>query len=132
MNVRIFNYDTDYSEVCNWWKHHGWNPLEKTSLSKAGFIVENDNGQKLVAGWVFQTDCDVYILEWIIGNPEADKEERGEAVNALITVASDVAKKLGARTLFTMTKNPSLMDKLQSHNFIKTDEEMIHFVRRLD
>lgn len=116
----------NYKVLVEWWKSHGWDAIPFDILPKIGYII-NDN----VAGFLYSTDSTMAIMEWFISNPNSTKEERNENLNILINFLSEIAKDLGFKTCFTYTVNKGLINKLENNGFLKTDENMVHLVRRL-
>lgn len=125
MQVRKFE-EQDYEVVCAWWDSHGWPRVPFTSLPFNGYLVDGT-----CAAFLYVTDSDLAIMEWIIGNPAVEKSVRGEALNNLIEFISKDAKNMGYKTIITMTKHSKLIDRFVSHGFMVTDENMIHLVKEL-
>lgn len=130
MRIKLFDAEKDYSDLCSWWKAQNWPSIERDFLSKTGIIVENDK-DKLCAGFLYTTDSSFAIMEFIIGNPEVPKDERGKALDMLINELSKEAKKQGFKALFTMTNHSKLIDRYTKNDFQETDKNVSHFVRRL-
>lgn len=131
MQVREFNVETDYSDVASWWKKQDWMILPKEVLGIKGFIVE-DNGEKLAASWVYRDkSCPICIMEWTVGNPDADWEKRKEAIDLVINSCTTWAKEDGATLMLTMTKSKRFLEKLQDKDFVQTDDGMTHLIRSL-
>jgi hypothetical protein len=129
MNIDKFNSD-DYKIVSEWWRSQDWPTVPSNLLSNHGFIIR-DESIPIVAGWVYETGTPMFLLEWIVGNPDIDWEKRQEGILTLVDFCSEYSKQLGAQMLFTMIKNERLMDKIESKGFMKTDENMSHFIRSL-
>ena len=130
MQVRDFNTEQDYTDVSNWWTKQGWPVLPQNILTTSGFVVEH-NGQKLAATWIFKTNCPIYIMEWTVGNPDVNWEDRSEAITVVTNAGCEWAKKDGAAQVFTMTKSNRFIHKLEESGFTKTDSGMTHLVRSL-
>ena len=66
MQVRKFNVETDYDDVCAWWTSQGWDAIPKHLLGITGFIAYDDNG-KYAACWLYRDKgCPISILEWTV------------------------------------------------------------------
>ena len=130
MKVRLFDPEKDYEEVASWWSKQEWPVLPLQMLSPMGFIAEKD-GQKLAATWMYSTNSPTYIMEWTVGNPDANYEDRNDGLKHVTEEACHWAKTDGAMQVFTMTKHKRFIDKLSSYGFQKTEDEMTHLVRRL-
>lgn len=123
MTVRNYKF-SDYEEVARWWKAHDWPALEPRMLSEAGLVVEG-----LCAGWLYKTDSCIALLEWVVGNPDADKELRSEALDLLIKTAKNMAKNQGYSLMFTFTSHPALIKRMhEKHAFEITDNKMTNLV----
>jgi len=116
----------NYNVLVEWWKGYSWEAIPQECLPEIGFIV-ND----VVAGFIYKTDSNICLMEWIIGNPQADKDLRKKSISLLLNHLCDIAKNMGYKMCFTYTKNTSLIDSLEHNEFQKTDEQMIHFLRSL-
>lgn len=125
MKIESVNKE-NYSMLVKWWEGHKWPIIPFESLPKIGIIV-NDT----VAGFLYSTDSNVCMLEWIISDPNSDKQKRKESLVILIDRVCSMAKDMGFKFCFTYVKNKGLMNTLTENSFTKTDEEMIHFVRSL-
>lgn len=130
MQVRKFDVNKDYNEVATWWSKQNWPVLPANILSSAGFIAYDDK-QKYAATWVFATNCPIYIMEWTVGNPDANWEDRSSGIELVTSAACEWAKNDGAKQLFTMTKSDRFINKLEEYGFQKTDSGMTHLVRSL-
>lgn len=131
MQVREFDSKQDYKDVSQWWIKQGWPALPEDILTTSGFIVQCGE-EKLAATWIFKTNCPIYIMEWTVGNPDANWEKRATALELVTDAACDWAKQDGAKQVFTMTKSNRFIDKLINCNgFVKTDSGMTHLVRSL-
>ena len=126
---RFFDQEADYELVCQWWKEQNWPPAPKEFLHQGLMITLGS--QPIAAGFIFQTDSPMAILEWIIANPKVPFEVRGAALDALIEDLCFVAKKLGFSKVFTMTKHKRLIEREVEHGFLKTDEGVTHLIREL-
>lgn len=130
MITRSFDAAKDYADVASWWTSQGWPALPVHILSTSGFITEKD-GVKLAATWVFATNCPIYIMEWTVGNPNANWEDRSNGIKEVTNAGCQWAKQDGASQIFTMTKSERFIDKLQEIGFNKTESGMTHLVRVL-
>lgn len=129
MKVRGFT-EADYTEVAKWWVAHGWQPVPPGSLPIIGMIVESPKN-KLCAGWIYQTDSDIAWLEWVVGNPEADKMERSEALDMLVQSLLRAAKERGHSAIFTTLRHERLIERYKKHGFKVTDENMTCMIGRI-
>lgn len=130
MNIRSFDAKLDYVDVYSWWKKQEWPVLPLEMLPPNGFIVENTTN-KIAATWIFKLECPIYLIEWTVGNPELNWEDRSKGIELILNEACNWAKVNGATHILTMTKNERFMNKLENFGFKKTDLGMTHLVRVL-
>jgi hypothetical protein len=131
MQVRKFDINIDYEDVKSWWIKQGWDVIPKHLLGITGFIAYDEN-VKYAACWLYRDKgCPISILEWTVGNPEVDYKLRHEALNEVMEECFKVAKEDGAELILTMTKNKRLIEKLKESQFVETDNDMTHLIRRL-
>ena len=122
----------DYETICKWWKWWRWPIPPKDFLpndGKSGFMVEKNN-EPIVSGFLYVTNSNVVLLEWVISNPEYREDDRKDAIELLINEAEETCRKLGYKYIFTTVKNKHLVetheklgwsvDKKPSYEIIKT------------
>ena len=91
-------------------------------------MVEN-NDTPIVAGFLYQTNSNGILLEWIVSNPHYKEKDRQQAIELLITEAENASKELGYKYMFSIGRNKHLIkthkklkwtvDKKPSHELIK-------------
>jgi len=131
MNTRLLK-DEDWETLCKWWEAWPeWVNPPKSLLpdnGKGGLMVEKD-GRPIVAGFIYLTNSDACLLEWIVSDPEYKDKDRKEAIELLITSVEQTCKDLGKVHIFSIGRNKHLMktheklgwlvDKKPSHEIIK-------------
>ena len=130
MNVRLLK-DEDWETLCKWWEAWPeWINPPKSFLpdnGKGGLMVEKD-GKPIVAGFIYLTNSDACLLEWIVSDPEYREKDRKEALELLIIKAEQTCKDLGKIHMFSIGRNKSLMEihkKLGWHVDKKPSYEII-------
>ncbi len=117
--------DSDNEELARWWTAQGWPAMPVDKLPSTGWIVEGT-----VAAWMYlPISGGVAIIEWIVANPEA--RNRGEALKALLSHMEEYAEWRGYSAVFTGTKHPSLITRLQSAGYVVGDEGVTHLMKVL-
>ncbi|NBO22950.1 hypothetical protein EBU94_06400 [bacterium] len=116
----------NYIILTEWWKGHEWPAIPFEMLPKIGYIVNNE-----VAGFIYSTDSSICMIEWIISDPKSNKDSRRKSLSFLLNFLCEKAKEMNYKMCFTYTKNLGLINNLESNKFLKTDSDMIHFVRSL-
>lgn len=115
--------------LASWWEGHGWPVIPMSTLPTRGLLVGET--QPAVAGFLYITDSDVGIMEWIVSDPKSSIFERSKALDVLIEELCSLAKESGCRLLLTFLKHKGLMKRVEKIGFIQTDAEMTHFGREL-
>jgi hypothetical protein len=72
-------------------------------------MVEKD-GQPIVSGFLYFTNSQGVLLEWIVSNPEYKDDDRKEAVELLITTAEEFVRQSGKSYIFSIGRNASLIE----------------------
>ncbi len=124
--------DDDWETLCSWWeKWPKWVNPPKSFLpdnGKGGFMVTKGD-KNICAGFIYLTNSDAALLEWIVSNPEYREKDRKQALELLITTAENACKQLGKVHMFSIGRNKHLIktheklgwtvDKDPSHELIK-------------
>ena len=112
MNTRLLK-DEDWETLCKWWEvWPEWANPPKSFLpdnGKGGLMVEKD-GKPIVAGFIYLTNSDACLLEWIGSDPEYREQDRGKALELLITSAERACKDLGKAHMFSIGRNKHLIE----------------------
>ena len=130
MNTRTLT-ESDYEILTDWWKAWGWPILVKDMLpdnGTGGIMVENE-GENIVAGFLYWSNSKLVWLDWIISNPKVNRDIRQEAIKKLILTAEHMTKEAGSRYMMSISRSNSLLktheqmgwsvDKTPSHEMIK-------------
>ena len=124
--------EQDWDTLCNWWEAWPkWVNPPKSFLpdnGKGGFMVEKD-GKPICAGFIYLTNSDAVLLEWIVSDPEYRENDRKDALELLITGAEAACKEIGKKHMFSIGRNKHLIntheklgwtvDTSPSHELIK-------------
>ena len=130
MNTRTLT-ESDYEILSDWWKAWGWPVMAKDMLpddGTGGIMIENE-GENIVAGFLYWSNSKLVWLDWIISNPNADKKIRKQAIEMLILTAEQMVKEAGSKYIMSISRSNSLLkihekigwsiDKTPSHEMIK-------------
>ena len=105
--------EQDWDTLCNWWEAWPkWVNPPKSFLpdnGKGGFMVEKE-GKPICAGFIYLTNSDAVLLEWIVSDPEYREDDRKDALELLITGAEAACKELGKKYMFTIGRNKNLIN----------------------
>jgi len=112
LNVRKLT-DEDWDTLCKWWESWPkWVNPPKTLLpdnGKGGFMVEKNN-KPICAGFIYMTNSDAVLLEWIVSDPTYRDEDRQTALELLITSAEAACKELGKVHMFSIGRHKHLIN----------------------
>lgn len=105
--------DSDWQTLCQWWESWPkWVNPPKSFLpdnGKGGLMVEKE-GRPIVAGFLYITNSDAVLLEWIVSDPEYRDKDRKHALELLIQSAEATCKGLGKKHIFTIGRNKHLIE----------------------
>jgi hypothetical protein len=131
LNVRNLK-ESDWDTLCKWWE--AW---PKWVNPPKSFLPDNGTGglmvykeeQPICAGFLYFTNSDAVLLEWIVSDPEYREKDRKEALELLITTAEETCKDIGIVHMFSIGRNKHLInthkklgwtvDESASHELIK-------------
>jgi hypothetical protein len=100
-----------FAQVDQW--HKEWNQtVTPDALPKVGFIVPG-----LAVGFLYQTDSSVGMIETFIVPKNADKVERGKAIDAIILAIIAEARRLGFKSLLGSTQLDAMVKRVERLGF---------------
>lgn len=130
MNTRTLT-ESDYEILTDWWKAWGWPVIVKDMLpdnGTGGIMIENE-GENVVAGFLYWSNSKMVWLDWIISNPKTNRDIRQEAIKKLILTAESMTKEAGSKFMMSISRSNSLLkihkelgwtiDPNPSHEMIK-------------
>ena len=68
------------------------------------------NKQPICAGFIYQTNSDAVLLEWVVSDPEYRENDRKQAIELLITGAENLVKSLDYKYLFAVMQHKGLIE----------------------
>jgi hypothetical protein len=111
----------DYDNILKgWWKDWGWEAPSRDFLPQdgAGGILVSDGEVPVCAGFLYNTNSKVALVEFIISNKEYRlKPNRGESIKKLIDSLISVAKNINKKYIFANNNNPSLVNHFIDKGF---------------
>jgi hypothetical protein len=110
-----------YAQIAPWWTGHNWPVIPMGFLPATGFIVPG-----VAVGFIYSTDSDVALMEWIVSNPKATPRDVVSALSAIIKSLKEAAKENGYTAIFSFIKNEGLKTLYQRNGFKVTDTGMTH------
>ncbi len=133
LNIRKL-VENDWDTLVSWWlEWRYWKVAPPKDFlpdnGTGGFMVEKNN-IPIVAGFLYFTNSQGVLLEWIVSNPKYKDKDRKDAVELLIIAAEEFVKKSGKSYIFSIGRNANLIethkklgytvDPKPSHEIIKT------------
>ena len=98
MEVKRFNKETDYEELCDWWNDWGLTEHPKEALSENGIIISKD-GVNVCSGFIYSTDSYITWFEFVIINKKTTKQQREGALIKLLDCMVEKAKSMGFKII---------------------------------
>ncbi len=125
MKVEKFEPQRHYEMVAHWWVGHKWPVLPLAALPASGFVVPG-----VCAGFLYFTDSEIAILEWVVSNPKASTMEVGRGIKAIVEAAISTALNEGYSMIFSYVKSKGLQKLYERQGFKVTDDNMTHVLWR--
>ena len=135
LSIRILK-PNDYTDILvGWWADWKWVapqidflPMDGTS----GMIVY-DGDTPVCAGFLYITNSKVCWVDWIISNKQyTNRRNRRDALLYLIDTLSNVAVSNGAKYIYALIKNPSLINKYEQLGFVKGDSYTSEMIKKIN
>jgi hypothetical protein len=125
--IRPFRTE-DYKLLCEWWLEWEWPAMPLEALPKTGFVALSPSEVPQAMAFMYHTDSNIAWMEWVTGNPNSSREDRGNAVNRVVQEVLDEAKKGHYRMVFTSVNHPKLLERLKTNGFVVSDKSMTNLV----
>ena len=116
----------DYSLMKSWAEGRKWPVIPAEFLPTTG-IIDPEH----CVGFLYKTDSKICWLEWVLGNPNSDKEERSKALDNLILALLCEAKSCGYKVVFTSVEHTGLIDRYKKNGFVVSENSMTNMIRSL-
>jgi len=114
--------ELDYMEMCKWWEKRGLPAPSKEYLPKIGYLVED-----MAAGFLYQTDGNIGLLDMYITNSEQEPNQRVDSLRAITTSLLGYAKQIGIKAIKFDTKFDVIKILATENGFIYTGEHSSYF-----
>ena len=133
MQSRSWDRDKDYATLVKWWNQWEFGVVPKDMLPVDGVIVSVDGKPICAAGIYLYSKTSLALMEWVVTDKDSDLRKRHKALKMCIDSIMDLAKKRGAKLVYTMTKEEALQKRYQKyHNMVLTESNVKTFLRDLD
>lgn len=135
LSIRILTPE-DYSNILvGWWNDWKWTAPEKEFLPSdgAGGMIVYDGEIPVCAGFLYVTNSKVCWVDWIISNKKyVHKKNRHSALLYLIDTLCNVADTSGAKYIYALIKNQSLINKYEQLGFVKGDSYTSEMIKKIN
>ena len=123
--------ESDWDTLVTWWDAWpDWTTPPKGVLpdnGTGGFMVEKD-GMPIVAGFIYETNSDAVLFEWVVSNPDYREKDRQDAIEKLLIDVENKIKEMGYKRVFSIGRTKNLINthkKLGWHVDDKPSHEII-------
>ncbi len=120
-----------YKEVSEWWAEHGWTPVHEDMLSFDGYVVVDENGEKILCGWLVKTNGMTALLEWIISNPKFTGKKVYKSLSILEKHIYLLARNLGYRKIIIMLEHSGLIKFFNKNNWNIGDKNLSILIKEV-
>lgn len=120
MIARNFNYNNDYATLSKWRQEYDLFLVPEMWLSETGYIVDD-----LACVFMYTTNSNMVFLEFLTGNPNADKEQRSKAIDLLIEKCNNEAKELGYKLMWGMIQKPVVAERANKLGFLVESNDFL-------
>ena len=93
-------------------------------------MIEKNN-IPIVAGFLYETNSSMLILEWIISNPKYKDDDRKEAIGLLIKEAENKAKLLNYKHMFTIGRSKHLTEKHKELGWLVDNKPSYEIIKKI-
>jgi len=106
--------EEDWSTLEKWW--NSWPdlsapPKDYLPSDGTGGIIIEDNGKPVIAGFIYQTNSKLAMIEGIISDPNyKDTKKRDNAVRALSLHLEETTKLMGYKYIISITDNKKMIN----------------------
>ena len=133
MQSRAWDRDKDYDTLVKWWTQWEFGIVPKDMLPQDGVIVSVDDKPICAAGIYLYPKTALALMEWVVTDKDSNLRKRHKALKMCIDSIMNLAKKRGAKLVYTMTKEEALQKRYQKyHNMVLTESNVKTYIRDLD
>lgn len=130
MEIQPFKTE-HYSELSSFWSQYGWPPPKEEVLPKKGFVAIF-NGKIVAASFIYLSCSGMALLDWVIGDKQADPLLRAKAVYNVVNACKDYAKEQNKCVLYTITANKNLQETYKKIGFTEMETNATTMAMSLD
>jgi hypothetical protein len=119
MSIQKYSHKKHYKAIASWYHARDMVAPLPDALPTLGFVVDDK-----VAGWLYQTDSTIALVDGFISSPASLPSSRKQAVETLAAVLLDLATSLGYSTVLATTSHPTIKKIANKHNFKETSQTL--------
>jgi hypothetical protein len=126
--------ESDWDTLTAWWDTWpDWTAPPKGFLPEngtGGLMVEKD-GVSIVAGFIYETNSDAVLFEWVVSNPDYREKDRQDAVEKLLIDAENKIKEMGYKRVFSIGRTKRLIDTHKKLGWSVDDKPSHEIIKNL-
>ena len=105
--------ESDWDTLVEW-----WNAWPDWTVPVRGFLPENGtgglmvekDGVPIIAGFIYETNSDGVLFEWVVSNPDYREKDRQDAIEKLLIDAENKIKEMGYGHIFSIGRTKNLIN----------------------
>lgn len=121
-----YDHEKHFKMIEKMWAEWGEDAIPPSLLPKVGYVVPG-----VCAGFLYQTDSGVALLEGLISAKSADKKMRNECLDAVINELCHDARMRGFRVIHACSSIWPVTERAARHGFTVRTEKFFSMFRRL-
>ena len=126
--------EDDWDTLVSWWKDWpNWENPPKGFLpdnGTGGLMIEK-NSRPIVAGFLYQTNSDAVLFEWVVSDSKYRENDRQEAIELLIKEAENTCKDWGYNHMFTIGRTRKLIETHRKMGWLVDDRSSHEITKNL-
>ena len=133
LNIRKIT-ENDWDTLVSWWDAWPeWVNPPKGFLpdnGTGGLIIEKNN-KPIVAGFLYFTNSEAVLLEWIVSDPNYKEKDRKNAIEMLIKGAEIFCKNNGKNYMFSIGRNKHLINTHKKLGWTVDDKSSYEITKQI-
>ena len=126
--------ESDWETLVAWWDAWpDWTTPPRGFLPEngtGGLMVEKD-GIPIIAGFIYETNSDAVLFEWVVSNPDYREEDRQDAVEKLLIDAENKIKEMGYKRIFSIGRTKRLIDTHKKLGWFVDDKPSHEIIKNI-
>lgn len=114
IEIRPFK-ESDYEEICSWWRAHGeFSPLPGMMTEEGTFVLELDDEPVMTLSVLMTQSKEIAFFEGYCSKPGLDKEIRNSLGKMLWAYGYEFLKDRGYKRVIAYTDKDALAERYQN------------------